>query len=51
MFPGGSFWSNWRTSQSIETLLDRPDLSLHELLDEDDLLQEVRNQNAKLIAL
>jgi hypothetical protein len=50
MFPGGSFWSNWRTSQSIDNLLNRSDLSLLELLDEEDVIQEVRNQNAKLIS-
>jgi len=50
MFPGGSFWSSWRSSQSIENLLSRSDLSLSELLDEEDVIQEVRNQNAKLIA-
>jgi hypothetical protein len=50
MFQGG-FWSSWRSSQTIENLLNRSDLSLTELLDEEDTIQEVRNQNAKLIAL
>lgn len=44
------FWKfNLLTTSRIETLLDKEDVTLHELMDEDDILQECKAQNRKLI--
>lgn len=46
-----SFWrmgSGFSSVSVIDKILDNPDHTLHELLDEPDLLQEVLNSNAKL---
>jgi hypothetical protein len=46
-----SFWKNFGfyTSSAIDTLLDSGDVTLDKLLDEDDILQETKAQNKKLI--
>ncbi|XP_045197932.1 serine/threonine-protein phosphatase 6 regulatory subunit 3-like isoform X2 [Mercenaria mercenaria] len=44
------FWKfNLLTTSHIDTLLDKEDVTLHELMDEDDILQECKAQNRKLI--
>lgn len=45
--------SQWRfgfsSVSTLETLLDKPNVTLEDVLDEDDLLQECKSQNQKLI--
>ena len=51
---GGSFWNTFRgfqSSQAFEELLNSPDTTLFEVLDDDDVIQELKNQNNKLILL
>lgn len=44
------FWKfNHASSPHIETLLNKEDITLHELMDEEDVLQECKVQNKKLI--
>ncbi|XP_041355125.1 serine/threonine-protein phosphatase 6 regulatory subunit 3-like isoform X2 [Gigantopelta aegis] len=44
------FWKfNLMTSSHIDTLLEKEDVTLSELMDEDDILQECKAQNRKLI--
>ncbi|KAF8473411.1 SIT4 phosphatase-associated protein-domain-containing protein [Kalaharituber pfeilii] len=45
------FWrfGSYANISTIETLLDKPDVTLEELLDEADLLQELKQHNTKLI--
>ncbi|BFZ09907.1 hypothetical protein BsWGS_12946 [Bradybaena similaris] len=44
------FWKfNLLTSSHIDTLLDKEDVTLQELMDEDDILQECKAQNRKLV--
>lgn len=44
------FWKfNHASSPHIETLLNKEDVTLHELMDEEDILQECKVQNKKLI--
>ncbi|XP_071113932.1 serine/threonine-protein phosphatase 6 regulatory subunit 3-like isoform X3 [Haliotis cracherodii] len=44
------FWKfNILTSSHIDSLLDKEDVTLRELMDEDDILQECKAQNRKLI--
>ncbi|PWN34366.1 SAPS-domain-containing protein [Meira miltonrushii] len=44
------FWRfGFSSTSSLDTLLDRPNVSLEEILDEDELLQECKTQNSKLI--
>lgn len=44
------FWKyNFGSSAQIETLLGKEDVTLHELMEEDELLQECKAQNRKLI--
>ena len=45
------FWrfGSYTNISTIETLLDKPDVTLEELLDEADLLQELKQHNTKLI--
>ena len=43
------FWSLGHfTSPSIDTILERESFTLEDLLEEDELLQECKGQNAKL---
>ncbi|ESO89290.1 hypothetical protein LOTGIDRAFT_106669 [Lottia gigantea] len=44
------FWKfNILTNTHIDSLLEKEDVTLHELMDEDDILQECKAQNRKLI--
>ncbi|XP_064618233.1 serine/threonine-protein phosphatase 6 regulatory subunit 3-like isoform X3 [Liolophura sinensis] len=44
------FWKfNLMTSSHVDTLLEKEDVTLQELMDEDDILQECKAQNRKLI--
>ncbi|KAK7494563.1 hypothetical protein BaRGS_00014216, partial [Batillaria attramentaria] len=44
------FWKfNLLTSSHVDTLLEKEDVTLRELMDEDDILQECKAQNRKLI--
>ncbi|XP_020838516.1 serine/threonine-protein phosphatase 6 regulatory subunit 2 isoform X1 [Phascolarctos cinereus] len=44
------FWKfDLNTTSHVDKLLDREDVTLHELMDEDDILQECKAQNRKLL--
>lgn len=45
------FWrfGGYANVSSIDTLLDKPDVTLEEVLDENDIEQELKSQNSKLI--
>lgn len=45
------FWrfGGYANISTIDTLLDKPDVTLEELLDESDLIQELKSHNTKLI--
>lgn len=45
------FWrfGGYANVSTLETILDKPDVTLEELLDEADLIQELKQHNAKLI--
>lgn len=45
------FWrfGGYANTSAIDTLLDKPECTLEELLDESDLIQELKQNNAKLI--
>ena len=45
------FWrfGGYSNISSIDTILDKPDVTLEDLLDESDLIQELKQQNSKLI--
>lgn len=45
------FWrfGGYSSASTIDTLLDKPDVTLEELLDDSDLIQELRQHNSKLI--
>jgi SIT4-associating protein SAP185/190 len=45
------FWrfGGYATVSAIDTLLEKPDVTLEELLDESDLIQELKQHNTKLI--
>ncbi|UTT91729.1 hypothetical protein NDA17_007607 [Ustilago hordei] len=44
------FWRfGFSSVSTLETLLDKPNVTLEDVLDEDDLLQECKSQNQKLI--
>jgi len=48
-YVGKMFWSNAATSSTIDTILDEPDVTLQKILEQDDILQELRAQNKKLV--
>jgi hypothetical protein len=51
---GGAFWNNLRTyrsSQAFEDLLSREGVELGQVLDEEEAVQEMKNQNPKLVEL
>lgn len=53
-FLNSNFWSSYKNqaSQSIETLLTKEGgCTVEELLNDDDVIQELKNNNEKLIAL
>ncbi|RJE16431.1 SIT4-Associating protein, partial [Aspergillus sclerotialis] len=45
------FWrfGGYASISTIDTLLDKPDVSLEELLDESEIIQELKQHNTKLI--
>lgn len=45
------FWrfGGYATTSSLDSILDKPDVTVEELLDESDLIQELKQQNSKLI--
>ena len=45
------FWrfGGYSNISTLDSVLDKPDVTLEELLDESDLIQELKSQNAKLI--
>ena len=44
------FWRfGFASTSTLDTLLDKPGLTVEDLLDEDDLLQECKAQNGKLV--
>ena len=45
------FWrfGGYASISTIDTVLDKPDVTVEELLDESDLIQELKQQNSKLI--
>jgi serine/threonine-protein phosphatase 6 regulatory subunit 3 len=45
------FWRFGLNSSAVDNLLDKEDLTLEELLDEEELLQECKAHNNKLIEL
>lgn len=50
----GAFWGNlrnFRNSQAFDELLSKPETTLEQVLDDEDVVQELKNQNPKLIAL
>lgn len=46
-----SFWKTFgfHTVSAIDTLIDSGDFTLEQLLDEEDILQETKTQNKKLL--
>jgi serine/threonine-protein phosphatase 6 regulatory subunit 3 len=48
-----SFWKTFgfHTTSSIDSILDRGDCSLEDLLDEEEILQECKAQNKRLMQL
>lgn len=45
------FWrfGGYANISTLDTILDKPDVTLEELLDESDLIQELKQQNSKLV--
>ena len=45
------FWrfGGYANTSTLDSILEKPDVTLEELLDESDLIQELKAQNAKLI--
>ncbi|KAL5010453.1 hypothetical protein ScPMuIL_012758 [Solemya velum] len=50
LFTGKMFWKfNLLPTSRIDSLLEKEEITLHELMDEDDILQECKTQNKKLV--
>ena len=50
----GAFWGNlrnFRNSQAFDELLSKPETTLDQVLDDEDVVQEMKNQNPKFLAL
>ena len=48
--PSAMFWKfDLRTSSHLEALLDKEDVTLTELMDEEDVLQECKAQNRRSV--
>lgn len=45
------FWRFGFNSSALDTLLDKEDVTLEDVLEEEDLLQEAKSMNPKLIEL
>lgn len=45
------FWRFGFNSSTLDTLLDKEDVTLEEVLEEEDLLQEAKSMNPKLVDL
>jgi len=45
------FWRFGFNSSTLDTLLDKEDVTLEEVLEEEDLLQEAKSMNSKLVEL
>ena len=45
------FWRFGFNSSTLDTLLDKEDVTLDEVLEEEDLLQEAKSMNPKLVEL
>src|ERR1700753_3047863 len=45
------FWrfGGYASISTLDTLLDKPDVTVEELLEESDLIQELKQQNSKLV--
>lgn len=50
-FLNSNFWQTYRQhgSPSIEDLLSKPDCTVEKLLNDEDVLQEFKTQNSKLL--
>lgn len=46
---GGSLRFGYQNTSAIDTLLDKDEISLEAILDEEELLQECKSQNTRLI--
>ena len=55
MHIGGAFWQTFKgftmSSHSFDQLFTNPDTSIYNVLDDDNVIQELKNQNTKLIEL
>ena len=45
------FWrfGGYASISTLDSILDKPDVTVEELLDESDLIQELKQQNSKLV--
>lgn len=52
---GGVFWQTFRgfqaSSHAFDTLLSNENTTVFEVIDDDNVIQELKNQNSKLIDL
>ncbi|CAL8082965.1 unnamed protein product [Calicophoron daubneyi] len=48
-YKSGMFWESYAAPSRINELLDKPDLTVEELLDDDDILQKCRERDGRLI--
>lgn len=45
------FWRFGFSNSTLDTLLDKEDVTLEEVMEEEDLLQEAKSMNPKLVEL